>query len=512
MRQNNRLNVNRIKMIFSSKGGLEYPNGLGQSDWNGWGQVWDREFVFDQGLWVMGKRNGAVGWLPYIWWSPYSPGPLIAGQPAMMVQPQDSLRYRVYGITYGDTPELNSDIHAWPADLGAPVDNFGKPILSGDQTVWTVYNGMDTSKHLFFRYNPVQTPLPIEVHQKMFEHFGEFSDTSIWANTVFMEWSIYNKGPDPLDSVFLSLWTDLDFIDPGTNFPGIDTTLQTGYCWYSPDSSFGSVGYVLLYGPTVPSPGDTAISFGLKRSGYRNLPLYSFWPIEDDSYPDSSAMGPPYSIGTAWNVVRGYTQRGAPIIDSSTHKPTHFPLSGDPLTHRGSLYPYQYVGGGGGFMMNTGPCSLAPGDSQWIMIALIPSVKLNGVDALTRMRRNAQYLRSLPYDSLVSRKPRRSVPIDSLPTFNIPSSFALGANFPNPFNGTTIFPFNLPERSHIRLEAFDVLGRLAGVITDQVLERGPHNIPWLAEKATGVYFVRLRATSLEHPISWNGTRKVLLLR
>jgi len=508
------LDVNRIKLPLSSLGGLY--NSYAYSSWDGWDIQDGDAMIFDQGLWITGKRNGSVGCLPYLWYSPYSPGPIISGRPAIQVRPQDAARYRSYEITAGDLPEWNPDIHAWPSDLGAPIDVTGRPRISGDQMVWMVYNGLDTTIPAwppdFFRGVPSRTLLPVEVHQAVYAHFGELRDTSIWANTVFFEWSVYNRGSDPLDSVYLTLWTDPDFINAFFTFPAVDTNAQTAYCWYGLDSSYGSIGYTLLYGPIVPSPGSTAVTFGVNRPGMRNIPLSGFWAFNDDSFPDSSDYGPPYSLGTAWNVVRGLNQRGGAIIDPSTGKPTRFPYSGDPITKSGDIYPFHYTGGGGGFMMTTGPCSIAPGDSQWISIALIPSVKRDGVDAINRMRSNARYLRNLQYDSLTARKPRRTIPIDPLPAFNFPGSFELHQNYPNPFNAGTTIPFDLPEQSHVHMEVFDLLGRSVVTLADQVFERGTRGVTWFPVGATGVYIVRMRAESMESSRTWSGARTMLLLR
>ena len=488
------------------------------SRWDGWwGDHLIFDMVFDQGLWITGKRNGSVGCLPYTWGSTNAPGPIINGQPAMKARPQDSTRYRIYGLTRGDTPALNQDVLSWPADLGALTDLSGKPLVHGDQMVWMVYNGADTtaatgSARYFYRTMPRQTILPVEVHHTAFEHFGEVGDTSIWANTVFLEWAIYNRGPDPLDSVYLSLWTDIDFYDATKNVPAVDTLAQTGYCWYASDSTFGTVGYTLLFGPVVPSGGSTATYFGKSRQGYKNLPLSTFWGIIDDSVPDGYDPGPPQSLRTGWNVVRGFSQTGAAIIDSSTHRPTKFPYSGDPITHAGSLFPSRYLGGGAGFMMTTGPCSIAPGDSQWVMIALMPTTKVNGVDAINRLRANAAYLRSLPYDSLITPKARRSVPIGPLPVFDIPTSFALKQNYPNPFNGGTVIPFDLPEKSQVHIEVFDMLGRSVTILADQTVERGHRTVSWFPETASGVYFVRVSAASLESSNVWKGTGKMILVK
>jgi hypothetical protein len=514
------LNMNRIYISLDNVGGLnQYPVNASytNSTWDGWNfgpSYFGTDMIFDHQFWVAGKRGNAIGCLTTSWNSPYSPGPVIGGKPAMKVRPQDSTRYKIYLVTRGDTSTTNPDYVKWPSDLGAPTAANGTPKISGDQTAWMVYNGADTTifPQFFRRRLPQRALLPVDIHETVFEHFGEPNDTSIWANALFFEWAIYNKGSDPIDSMFLAFWTDIDFIDPSFTIPAVDTVAQAGYCWYGLDSSAGCVAYVLLDGPSVPSPGGMATYFGKPKPGARNLPLNSFWGIEDDSYPDSSSFGPPYSDGTSWNVIRGLSQRGTPIIDSTTHLPTKFPWSGDPITRTGSMWPYRGTGGGGGFIITTGGFTLAPGDSQWMMVAVMPTAKWNGIDAVNRMRMNSAYLRSLPYDSLVSHKPRRTIAVNPLPAFGVSTTFALHQNYPNPFNNQTLIPFDLPERSMIKVEVFDILGRSVAVLPEQEMQRGSQTAAWYSTSSSGIYFVRVRATSLETGHSWSGVSKAILLK
>jgi len=511
-----KMNVNRISMDLDNVGGLSGDEPL--STWDGWNQVvwyaYSEDMVYDHTLWIVGKRGSAIGALASSWYSPYSPGPVIGGLPALKVRPQDAERYRVYTVTRGDSTGTNPDYAQWPADLGAPSTPSGAPRISGDQMAWMVYNGDDTTAFpsWFHLRLPQRTQLPVEIRETVFEHFGEPTDTSIWANCLFFEWAVYNKGPDPIDSMFLSIWTDIDFIDDFRTFPAVDTLAQAGYCWYGTDSSAGCTSYILLDGPCVPSPGDTATYFGKPRPGWRNLPLTSFWGVADDSYPDSSTLGPPYSDGTAWNVVRGLTQRGLPIIDSTTHQPTKFPWSGDPITHTGSLWPLTWTGGGGGFIMTTGCFTLAPGDSQWVMAAIVPTAQSNGIDAINRMRMDSRYLRSLPYDSLVSHKARRSIAVKPLPEFAVPTSFVLHQNYPNPFNNGTIISFDLPDPSMVTVEIFDILGRSVASLAEQEFEQGTQSVSWYTMSCSGTYLIRVKATSLASGKSWSGVRKALVLK
>jgi len=75
----------------------------------------------------------------------------------------------------------------------------------------------------------------------------------------------------------------------------------------------------------------------------------------------------------------------------------------------------------------------------------------------------------------------------------------LEQNRPNPFNPSTAIRFHLPEAGRVRLDVFDVRGRLVATIVDGRLPAGNHVAEWDGRDATGgacssgVFFCRLAA-------------------
>lgn len=80
-----------------------------------------------------------------------------------------------------------------------------------------------------------------------------------------------------------------------------------------------------------------------------------------------------------------------------------------------------------------------------------------------------------------------------------PASFHLGANYPNPFNPSTVIPFSLPQASLVRVEVYDLLGQRVRELVAGVLEPGAHRVEWdgrdekAQEAASGVYVYRVDA-------------------
>ena len=88
-----------------------------------------------------------------------------------------------------------------------------------------------------------------------------------------------------------------------------------------------------------------------------------------------------------------------------------------------------------------------------------------------------------------------------------PPSFALGQNFPNPFNPETSIPFSLESRQHVRLAIYDVLGREIARPVDGLREAGSHAVRFMAMgMASGVYIYRLETPGQVL------TRKMVLLK
>lgn len=76
----------------------------------------------------------------------------------------------------------------------------------------------------------------------------------------------------------------------------------------------------------------------------------------------------------------------------------------------------------------------------------------------------------------------------------LPLAPTLYQNYPNPFNPETTLRFSLPERSNVKLQVFDILGREVAQLANGSFEAGVHQVRWDARRmSSGIYLYRLIA-------------------
>ncbi len=75
-----------------------------------------------------------------------------------------------------------------------------------------------------------------------------------------------------------------------------------------------------------------------------------------------------------------------------------------------------------------------------------------------------------------------------------PKDFILEQNYPNPFNESTSIIYHVPRKSQVKIAIYDVLGREAETLVDQISDAGTYQINFNASNLTsGIYFYILEA-------------------
>ncbi len=307
------------------------------------------------------------------------------------------------------------DWENWPAELGAPyedVDSNGEydpqtdiaGIPGAGQTLWLVVNDLDEDATTGMYGSP---PIGLEIQ---ITWWGYRDYGGPLGQTIFQRYRIINKSGFQIDSMFVCKWADLDVGNYIDDLAGCDSILNIAYCYnsYLDDDEFSefgltppAIGNILLQGPTVPSPGDTAIVNMQKLPDFKNLPMTSFTYKGTGGSPYSDPIFDEYKGTLMWyNYLNGYIPTDdiinpEPFIHGGGAfygQPTKFPLNGNPLTSAGDIDGRETNLPPGNRRINntTGPFYMQPGDTQEVIYALVGGITRNYLTAIEKMKSNAQ--------------------------------------------------------------------------------------------------------------------------
>lgn len=89
----------------------------------------------------------------------------------------------------------------------------------------------------------------------------------------------------------------------------------------------------------------------------------------------------------------------------------------------------------------------------------------------------------------------------------VPGSFRLEQNFPNPFNPVTDIKFAVAETGFVKLSVFDITGKEVAVLVNEELNTGTYNFDFNAlHLSSGIYFYRLVTNNFAE------TKKMMLVK
>jgi hypothetical protein len=95
---------------------------------------------------------------------------------------------------------------------------------------------------------------------------------------------------------------------------------------------------------------------------------------------------------------------------------------------------------------------------------------------------------------------------------NLPNAFSLVQNYPNPFNPSTTIEYSVPNRAHVTVEIFNLLGQQVRTLIDEMKSPGKYKTEWGGTDSagklvsTGIYLYRLTAGDFVE------TKKMVLLK
>ena len=104
------------------------------------------------------------------------------------------------------------------------------------------------------------------------------------------------------------------------------------------------------------------------------------------------------------------------------------------------------------------------------------------------------------------------------PSNSVPTKFALGQNFPNPFNPTTSIRYALPKNARVELMVFGILGQTIAVLESSIKTTGEHDAVWDGKDMHGrdvpggIYFYQMKATPLDGSRTIVQTKKMIITK
>lgn len=228
----------------------------------------------------------------------------------------------------------------------------------------------------------------------------------------------------------------------------------------------------------------TGIANGIKRLHWHLGPEYSVWGA---TWGDLDLLSKNYAKKPSYYIYRFLAN-----LMKSSDADTVFRVS----TSKSSLYYYRINPLGTSVVWSTQQKdSLTISGSGELFLTHIPTVmgdSLIRVDTLN-LQSNTKIILSERVPVFLS---GNNFIISNIESENeiIPAQYKLYQNYPNPFNPSTTIRFSLPNRSHITLKIFDVLGREVTTLVDRELSAGEHSVVFdFSNLSSGVYIYRLQA-------------------
>jgi hypothetical protein len=108
--------------------------------------------------------------------------------------------------------------------------------------------------------------------------------------------------------------------------------------------------------------------------------------------------------------------------------------------------------------------------------------------------------------------------LSSIEISHLPRQFRLNQNYPNPFNPITVIKYELPEKTHVTLAIYNILGREVRTLVNGAEDAGYKSVVWDGKNSSGkiasagIYIYVLRAGSQENKKMHYKSRKMVLLR
>ena len=359
------LEANQLRMFVAPGGsfafdpvlgapGLEFPKGSGKT------------LVFASGLWLGAMVNGSTRVTLAEYSDEFGPGAMVNGGPDDPRRPE----YRVFRLDrqYGSVASRDSalsDYNSGALPHGAPAVSVlpnGELGIPGDEMLWHVCNDAEPTLHSNRAGGSL--PLGVEVQQTAYA----FNRLGALGNTAFVRFRIINKGSNLLEHMYAALWSDPDLGNFRDDLVGCDSARSLGYCYNGADTD-------AVYGSAPPAVGYDLLS--VTKAGVR-VPGHAA-----TAFIQYLNGGDPQNSTQSYNFLRGRLASDSAITDPTTHQPTNYFYTGDPVAGTGWLdtNPSDRR-----MLLPSGPFTLAPSETLEVVGAIVIGDGTDRLSSITKLR------------------------------------------------------------------------------------------------------------------------------
>lgn len=485
-------------MSIQNSPGFEWPAGSG------------KHLVFTNGMSIAAKYQGALRMAVASFKGEYKPG-----YTGSMSNFTSDNRFKIYKVKKSDSPGSSWDYDNWGlmVPFGAPyidvnhngVYNPGvdKPGIQGAaETIFMSLTDSDPASHTTGEgFGGGTQPLYCDLRLTLWTY-----DIAPLKDALFIKYKFINKSFVQWTNVYIGNFFDPDLGDSDDDYISCDTLRNLGIA-YNADNEDSD------YGVAPPAFGSvflkTPQNFGMKFF----VPSYNHNPAPAPcvAEPTGDPLG-------AYNVFKGLKKDGTPwmLHQSNPLTPVRYIFSGDPESNSGwTEKKGMTIDCGGGnpivynimlpgerrMLMNTGAenFNMNPNDTAEIVSVQFAARGNTNLNSVTRLKQLADSIKTIYNNGF-------SIEVNPISQI-IPDKFNLYQNYPNPFNPVTNIKFDVPKKTFITLEVFDVSGRLISVMVKKEVEAGQYEVSFEGMNlSSGIYFYRLKTDAVMM------SKKMLLLK
>lgn len=429
-------------------------------------------------------------------------------------------KFRYYKFTRGDNCAASEDYRKWKEMIphGAPYEDVNNNSAYDDcidipgvknayQTIFITLSDafVDMRSPVGEIWGGITNPLLLaEVHITAWTYnYPGFEDVQ------FIKFEIINKNSKAWDRTQFTLTLDPEIGDGTDDAIGFQKEYDLAYA-YNLGNMDGD-GSGITYGAAPPAAGVMMLRGAVSKIGNNidTLGLSSFTYC-DDQPGDCSNCISNYIMG-AYNFFSGYKSDGTSWINPVTCERTKLVYDGwdhtdgyvdncrgDTICNIIADSAYNKL-----MIMSSGSedFKVQPGDTQRIIISQLAARGTNHLNSIEKLKRLALMVK------LFSPKIITDLEESYHTNVSVPAGYSLSQNYPNPFNPETVIEFSITAHENVKLQVYDINGRLLQVVTDKVYEAGTHSVTVNGVSlAAGIYFYTLET------LSFKQTKKMVLIK